>query len=41
MIATASNKGTVIRVFPILDDKKFYQFRRGTYPAAVYCIGFR
>jgi len=40
IIASASNKGTVIRAFSILDEKKFYQFRRGTYPAAVYSISF-
>jgi len=40
LIASASNKGTVIRVFSIPEEKKFFQFRRGTYPATVYCIAF-
>jgi len=40
LLATASNKGTVIRVFNILDPNKIYQFRRGTYPATVHSISF-
>jgi len=40
LIATSSNKGTVIRVFSIPETKKVYQFRRGTYPAVVYSISF-
>eukprot|EP01118_Nematostelium_gracile_P005312 TRINITY_DN1671_c0_g1_i1.p1 TRINITY_DN1671_c0_g1~~TRINITY_DN1671_c0_g1_i1.p1 ORF type:complete len:354 (-),score=60.51 TRINITY_DN1671_c0_g1_i1:38-1099(-) len=40
LIASSSNKGTVIRVHSITDEKKCYQFRRGTYPAVVYSIAF-
>ena len=40
MIATASDKGTVIRVFSIPTGQKLYQFRRGTYPARIYSISF-
>jgi len=40
LLATCSNKGTVIRVFSIPEVKKAYQFRRGSYPAEVYCIAF-
>jgi len=40
MIASASNKGTVIRVFSVQEPTRFYQFRRGTYPAAVHSISF-
>ncbi|KAI8904471.1 WD40-repeat-containing domain protein [Gorgonomyces haynaldii] len=40
MIATASDKGTVIRVFSVPDGEKLHQFRRGTYPARIYSIQF-
>jgi len=40
LIATCSSKGTVIRVFSIPEVKKAYQFRRGSYPAAVFCVAF-
>ncbi|KJE95663.1 WD repeat domain phosphoinositide-interacting protein 2 [Capsaspora owczarzaki ATCC 30864] len=40
MLATSSEKGTVIRVFSVPDAKKLYQFRRGSYPATIYSINF-
>ena len=40
MLATASEKGTVIRIFSIPDGKKLYQFRRGSMPARIYCMSF-
>lgn len=40
LMATASEKGTVIRVFSIPDGKKLYQFRRGSMPARIYCMSF-
>ncbi|KAI8367669.1 WD40-repeat-containing domain protein [Radiomyces spectabilis] len=40
LLATSSEKGTVIRVFSIPDGAKIYQFRRGSYPAKIYSIAF-
>ncbi|SAL98605.1 hypothetical protein [Absidia glauca] len=40
LMATASEKGTVIRVFSIPDASKVYQFRRGSYPAKIYSMSF-
>jgi len=40
MLATASDKGTVIRVFSIPNARKLYQFRRGSYPARIFSISF-
>lgn len=40
MVATASDKGTVIRVFSVPTGEKLFQFRRGTYPARIYSICF-
>eukprot|EP00833_Pecoramyces_ruminatium_P017378 jgi/Orpsp1_1/1191410/evm.model.d7180000085570.1 len=40
MIATASDKGTVIRVFSSQDGELLYQFRRGTYPVHIYSLSF-
>jgi autophagy-related protein 18 len=40
MIATASDKGTVIRVFSSQVGDLLYQFRRGTYPVHIYSISF-
>lgn len=40
LLATASDKGTVIRVFTIPDGKKLYQFRRGSMPARIYSMSF-
>jgi WD40 repeat protein len=39
-IATASDKGTVIRVFSVPNGDKIAQFRRGTYPAKIYNMTF-
>jgi len=40
LLATASDKGTVIRIFSVPDATKVYEFRRGTYPARIYCMAF-
>ncbi|KAF2772888.1 WD40 repeat-like protein [Teratosphaeria nubilosa] len=40
LMATSSEKGTVIRIFSIPDGKKLYQFRRGSMPARIYSICF-
>ena len=40
LLATASDKGTIIRVFSVPEMKKLYQFRRGTYPANIISMNF-
>ncbi|TYJ57794.1 hypothetical protein B9479_001404 [Cryptococcus floricola] len=40
MLATASDKGTVVRVFSVPDAKKLWQFRRGTQSAKIFSIHF-
>ncbi|KAI8886582.1 WD40 repeat-like protein [Backusella circina FSU 941] len=40
LLATASEKGTVIRIFSTADASKVYQFRRGSYPAKIYSMSF-
>jgi autophagy-related protein 18 len=40
LLATASEKGTIIRIFSLPDGKKLYQFRRGSIPARIYCMTF-
>lgn len=40
MLATASEKGTVIRIWSIPGAEKLYQFRRGTREAKIYSINF-
>ncbi|KAL1923004.1 uncharacterized protein VTP21DRAFT_9380 [Calcarisporiella thermophila] len=40
MVATASDKGTVIRVFSVPGANKLFEFRRGSYPARIHCISF-
>ncbi|KAI0695024.1 WD40 repeat-like protein [Cytidiella melzeri] len=40
MLATASDKGTVIRVWSIPGAEKLYQFRRGTREAKIYSVNF-
>jgi autophagy-related protein 18 len=40
LMATSSEKGTVIRIFSLPDGKKLYQFRRGSIPARIYCMSF-
>lgn len=40
LLATASEKGTIIRVFSVNTGIKIYQFRRGTYPTKIYSLNF-
>ena len=40
LLATASEKGTIIRVFSVPDGDKLYQFRRGSIPARIYSMSF-
>jgi len=40
LIATASEKGTIIRVYKSNNADLLYQFRRGTYPARIYSLSF-
>lgn len=40
LLATASDKGTVIRVFAIPSAEKLYQFRRGTREAKIHSVSF-
>jgi len=40
MLATSSEKGTVIRVWSIPNAEKLYQFRRGTREAKIYSMNF-
>ncbi|PWY99192.1 autophagy-related protein 18 [Testicularia cyperi] len=40
LLATASDKGTVIRVFSVPAAQKLYQFRRGSYAARIYSLNF-
>lgn len=40
LLASASEKGTIIRIFSIPDGKKLYQFRRGSMPSRIYCMSF-
>ncbi|KAL5498562.1 ATG18 [Sanghuangporus vaninii] len=40
LLATASEKGTVIRVWGIPGSEKLYQFRRGTREARIYSMNF-
>lgn len=40
MMATASDKGTIIRVFSIPDANKLYQFRRGSMPSRIFSMAF-
>lgn len=39
-LATASEKGTIIRVFSVPDAQKLFQFRRGTMPARILSMSF-
>ena len=39
-MATASDKGTIIRVFSIPDGHKLYQFRRGSMPSRIFSMAF-
>jgi autophagy-related protein 18 len=40
ILATASDKGTVIRVFSVPQGDKLFQFRRGSYPAKITSMAF-
>ncbi|ODV69846.1 autophagy-related protein 18 [Hyphopichia burtonii NRRL Y-1933] len=40
LLATASDKGTIVRVFSVESGVKLYQFRRGTYPTKIYSLNF-
>lgn len=40
LLATASDKGTIVRVFQVQTGVKLYQFRRGTYPTKIYSLMF-
>lgn len=40
LLATASDKGTIIRVFSIPSARKLYQFRRGSLPSRIYSMSF-
>ncbi|TGJ83081.1 hypothetical protein E0Z10_g5687 [Xylaria hypoxylon] len=40
LLATASETGTIIRVFSVPKGEKLYQFRRGTYPSTIYSMSF-
>ncbi|KAJ3569738.1 hypothetical protein NPX13_g5982 [Xylaria arbuscula] len=40
LLATASETGTIIRVFSVPQGQKLYQFRRGTYPSTIYSMSF-
>ncbi|GME90973.1 unnamed protein product [Ambrosiozyma monospora] len=40
LLATASDKGTIVRVFSVETGVKLYQFRRGTYPTKIYSLAF-
>ncbi|UQC74294.1 autophagy-like protein 18 [Colletotrichum lupini] len=40
LLATASETGTIIRVFSVPGGQKLYQFRRGTYPSTIYSMSF-
>lgn len=39
-LATASDKGTIIRVFSVPTAEKLFQFRRGSMPARIFSISF-
>lgn len=40
LLATASDKGTIIRVFSVKTGLKLYQFRRGSYNTKIYSLAF-
>ncbi|XP_072013947.1 WD repeat domain phosphoinositide-interacting protein 4-like [Amphiura filiformis] len=40
LVATASSKGTLIRVFDAVERKLLVELRRGADPATLYCINF-
>ncbi|KAL2864669.1 phosphoinositide binding protein ATG18 [Aspergillus lucknowensis] len=40
LIATASDKGTIVRVFSVPEGHKLYQFRRGSIPSRIFSMSF-
>lgn len=40
LLATASDKGTIVRVFSVETGLKLYQFRRGTYNTKIFSLAF-
>ena len=40
LLATASKKGTIIRIFAVPSGEKLYAFRRGTLGASIFSIAF-
>jgi autophagy-related protein 18 len=40
MLATASETGTIVRVFSLPKGEKLFQFRRGTYPSSICSMSF-
>lgn len=40
MLATASEKGTIIRVFSVPAGDRLFHFRRGSLPSHIYCMSF-
>lgn len=40
LLATASDKGTIVRVFEVHSGTKLFQFRRGSYPTRIYSLSF-
>ncbi|KAJ5120606.1 uncharacterized protein N7515_009994 [Penicillium bovifimosum] len=40
LLATASDKGTIIRIFSVPHGHKLYQFRRGSMPSRIYSMSF-
>ncbi|KAK9460856.1 WD40-repeat-containing domain protein [Lipomyces oligophaga] len=40
LIATASDKGTIVRIFSVPAGAKLFQFRRGSYPSKIYSLTF-
>ncbi|KAG2731640.1 hypothetical protein G9P44_005227 [Scheffersomyces stipitis] len=40
LLATASDKGTIVRVFSVATGVKLFQFRRGTYSTKIYSLSF-
>lgn len=41
LVATASENGTVLKVFKASDGELLYRFRRGARPAVISCLAFR
>lgn len=40
LLATASDKGTIVRVFNVQTGVKLFQYRRGSYPTKIYSLSF-